>query len=150
MREAYLDTSALAKWYLNEEFSEAVEEFLSTLPAAHISSLTRIELRCLLARRRRHREISAQLESRIWGLFHQDIRQGHLRVLALDDGHFGSALEIMDSLPGHALRTLDALHLAMVGDAGLRALATADRIMASAAGALGLRVEGFFPPPAGP
>ena len=37
---AYLDTSALAKWYLNEPNSEAVVAFLQGLDIAVISSLT--------------------------------------------------------------------------------------------------------------
>ncbi|MEE8525879.1 MAG: PIN domain-containing protein, partial [Thermoanaerobaculia bacterium] len=78
----YLDTSALAKWYVNEAFSEAVEEYLRSLPAVGISSLTCVELRCLLARRRRSREMTSELESEVWGCFQQDIRHDHLRVLA--------------------------------------------------------------------
>lgn len=140
----YLDTSALAKWYLNEELSEAVATYLQSLPWAHISSLTCLELRCLVARRRRYQEISARLESRILGRFRDDVRQGHLRVLPLADSQVEVAMEIMESLPEHALRTLDALHLALVRDAGLDSIATADRIMASAAEELGLTVETFL------
>lgn len=144
----YVDTSALAKWYVNEDYSEAVEEYLRSLPSAEISSLTRIELRCLLARRRRNHEISAGLEAQILGRFHQDVREGHLRVLPLADEHVESAMELMDSLPEQALRTLDALHLTVVRNAGLETIATADRIMASAAEELGLTVKKFFPPTA--
>ena len=145
MISPYLDSSALAKWYLNEEFSEAVEAYLQNLSSAFISSLTRIEFRCLLARRRRYGEISEGLESKLLGRFHQDIRRGHLRMLPLTDETLSSAMEIMDSLPDHSLRTLDALHLTILRDADLSALATADRIMASAAEELGLRVDRFFP-----
>jgi hypothetical protein len=49
----YLDTSALAKWYLSEPFSEAFEEFIQEQETAAISRLTVVEFRCLLARRRR-------------------------------------------------------------------------------------------------
>lgn len=49
----YLDTSALAKWYLNEPFSEKFEAFIQEYSTAAISRLTVVELRCLLARRRR-------------------------------------------------------------------------------------------------
>ena len=145
MTTPYLDTSALAKWYLNEEYSEAVEAYLADLPSAQISSLTRIEFRCLLARRRRYQDISSQLEARILGQFHQDIRREHLQVLALTDAHVDSAMELMNRLSEHPLRTLDALHLALVLDAGLETLATADRILAAAAEELGLTVERFFP-----
>jgi predicted nucleic acid-binding protein len=52
----------------------------------------------------------------------------------------------MDRLPDHPLRTLDALHLAVVEAAGFEVMATADRVMANAAEALGVKVEGFFTP----
>jgi hypothetical protein len=145
MTEPYVDTSALAKWYLNEDFSDAVEDYLRGFPSVQISSLTRIEFRCLLARRRRNRELSADLESKVSGSFQEDIQQGHLRVLPLEDEHVETAMAIMDSLPEHALRALDALHLALTRTAGLKSLATADRIMAAAAEALGLSVKKFFP-----
>ena len=144
----YLDPSALAKWYLNEDASDAVEAYLRSLPWAQISSLTRIELRCLLARRRRNGEISPQLESQIYARFQSDIRQDHLRESLLTEEHVEVAIEIMESLPEHALRTLDALHLALLRSADLEALATADRTMSAAAKALGIQVETFFPPPA--
>ncbi len=47
-------------------------------------------------------------------------------------------------LPDHSLRTLDALHLAIVEATGFEVVATADRIMANAAKALGVKVQGFF------
>ena len=49
----YLDTMALAKWYLNEVGSEAFVDFLQGLRLAFVSSLTVTELRSLLSRRRR-------------------------------------------------------------------------------------------------
>ena len=51
-QRAYLDTSALAKWYLNEVGSEAFVGFLQGLDSAVISSLTVTEMRSLLSRRR--------------------------------------------------------------------------------------------------
>lgn len=60
---AYLDTSALAKWYLNEAGSEAFVTFLQGLDSAVISSLTQTEMRSLLSRRRRMGDLSAELES---------------------------------------------------------------------------------------
>ncbi len=147
MTTPYVDTSALAKWYLNEDFSDAVEQYLRQVSAAQISSLTRVELRCLLARRRRYQEISPAVESQVYGRFQQDVRQGHLRVLPLEDEHAQAAIEIMESLPDHSLRTLDALHLALIRSSGLAILATADRVMATAAEAMGLTVTKFFPPP---
>jgi hypothetical protein len=46
------DTSALAKWYLNESFSGDVERYLMEHGPVAISDLTVVEMRTLLARRR--------------------------------------------------------------------------------------------------
>jgi len=48
---AYLDTSALVKWYLPEPGSEAYVDFIARQSRAVISRLTGVELRCLQARR---------------------------------------------------------------------------------------------------
>ena len=145
----YLDTSALAKWYLREPLSEQVEAFLVTLPFGVISSLTGLEMACLLARRRRNGEISPTTEARVTACFQQDIADQHLRMVELADEHVPEALRLIGSLPGHALRTLDALHLAVARSEGLRALATADRIMAAAAAEAGFTVTSFLPETAG-
>ncbi|MFQ5738597.1 MAG: type II toxin-antitoxin system VapC family toxin [Acidobacteriota bacterium] len=146
-KDAYLDTSALAKWYLNEPFSEAVEDFLRSLSQARISSLTTLEFRCLLARRRRAAEISALVENRAMAVFEQDVSDGCLVVLCVDDNAIQAAARLMATLPGHPLRALDALHLAIAGSARLQILATADRIMANAAAALGFEVKAFLSEP---
>ncbi len=143
----YVDTSALAKWYLKEPLSEAVEAYLRSLPFAAISSLTTVEMRCLLARRRRYRQITTEHEMQCHGLFLEDISRGHLHVVTLEDSHTQAALRLMHLLPGHSLRTLDALHLAIARSAGFEIVATADRIMAQAAAALGLNVQSFLGSP---
>ena len=51
-KRPYLDTIALAKWYLNEVGSEAFVGFLQGLDSAVISSLTATEMCSLLSRRR--------------------------------------------------------------------------------------------------
>jgi predicted nucleic acid-binding protein len=142
---SYVDTSALAKWYLNEEQSDHVEEYLRSLPFAGISSLTLVEMRCLLARRRRYAEITREQELQCYALFRQDIEEGHLQVEPLAGEHLASALLLLDRLSDHSLRTLDAFHLAIVEAAGFEVVATADRIMADAAEALGVKVQRFFP-----
>ena len=59
------------------------------------------------------------------------------------DAHAQAALDLIERLRRHPLRTLDALHLAIALDTGADLLATADRIMASAAKSLGLPVATF-------
>jgi hypothetical protein len=141
---SYVDTSALAKRYLNEEYSDRFEDYLQSLPFAGISSLTVVEMRCLLARRRRYGELTREQELHCFTLFQQDIREGHLQVEPLVDDYVARALLLMERLPDYSLRTLDALHLAIVEGVGFEVVATADRIMASAAEALGIKVKSFF------
>lgn len=139
----YLDTSALAKWYLNEARSDDFEAYLRRLDSAAISRLTTVEFRCLLGRRRRAKEIDGRMEARLLAAFENDIRAGFLEVHPLEDSHALRAAGILKRLRAHPLRTLDALHLAIAQDLGCRQIATADRIMAAAATALGMEVVPF-------
>jgi uncharacterized protein len=135
---AYIDTSALAKWYLPEPGSDAFVDFIRSQDRAAISRLTTVELRCLLARRRRAGEITAQHERDAWSTFEDDIRAGHLHVEALSDAHAVAARDLLEQLHDLPVRTLDALHLGIARSLGVKILATADHVMARAAKTLGL------------
>ncbi len=139
----YIDTSALAKWYLNEPRSEDFEAFITQQQSAAISRLVVIEFRCLLARRRRAGDLSPRMAKRAVGAFEDDIRQGFLYVHPLDDRHALAAVEIVSLLNRHHLRSLDALHLAIARDLDSPLIATADRVMIAAAEALGFSVARF-------
>jgi predicted nucleic acid-binding protein len=141
--EPYVDTSALAKRYLNEPGSEAFDAYLGTLSRALISRLTVVELRCLLQQRRRAGEIDDDYERAARADFADDVRSGYFEVLPLVDRHAVCAHDLIDQLSGHTLRTLDALHLAIAHGAGATMLATADRSMARAAEALGIGAVTF-------
>jgi predicted nucleic acid-binding protein len=138
-----LDTSALAKWYLNERRSEDVAAFLERVGPVVISRLVVLEFRGLLARRRRSREITPQAEDWVWAAFEADVRGGFLDVHALDDVHALAAVQLLEQLRALPLRTLDALHLAIARDLGAVRIATADRIMAAAARALKIEAVRF-------
>jgi predicted nucleic acid-binding protein len=140
---AYVDTSALAKWYLPESGSEAFADFIRRQGGAAISRLTTVELRCLLARRRRARDITAQHERDAWSTFEDDIRDGHLHVEALSDAHAVAARDLLEQFHDLPLRTLDALHLAIARSLGVGVVATADHVMGRAAEALGLTAITF-------
>jgi predicted nucleic acid-binding protein len=140
----YLDTSALAKWYLNEPFAEEFEAFIQAQPGAAISRLTVVEFRCLLARRRRAREITKTIEARVVASFEQDIGAGFLLVHPVADEHLIAAVGLITRLSRYPLRTLDALHLAIAEGVHCRQLATADRTMAAAGKAVGLDVTRFY------
>ena len=139
----YIDTSALAKWYLAEKNSDKFVQFLEAVPVAAISQLTITEMRSLLARRRRMQEINAPLEVEIFSSLQIDIDQGHLVVLPFNSNHFEAATHLISSLHDIPLRTLDALHLALIKHHHIQTLATADQTMATAAQRLELQVELF-------
>lgn len=140
----YLETSALAKWYLNEPFSGEFEAFIQKQSSAAVSRLTVVEFRCLLARRRRAGEIAKTIESRVFAAFEQDIRAGFLQVYPVADEHLIAALGLIARLGRFPLRTLDAMHLAIAQGTHVRQLATADRTMAGAGHAIGLEVVRFY------
>ena len=142
-RRAYLDTGALAKWYLNEPGSDAFVNFLQALDVAVISSLTRTEMRSLLSRRRRMGELTAELESVLFAAFLEDIDRGWVQLNPVDDARFAEAANLISRHPEHPLPTLDALHLAQVVQAEIQLIATADAVMADAATSLGLEVAKF-------
>ena len=142
--ELYLDTSALAKWYLNEPFSEEFEAFIQEESPPAISRLSVVEFRCLLARRRRAGEITKAIESRVYASFEKDVGAGFLQVYPVADEHLIAALGLITRLGRYPLRTLDALHLAIAQGIQCRRLATADKTMADAGKAVGLGIARFF------
>ena len=142
-RRAYLDTSALAKWYLNEPGSDAFVKFLQALDVGVISSLTRTEIRSLLSRRRRMGDLTAELESVLFSAFLEDIDRGWLQLYPVDDARFAEAVNLITRHPEHPLRTLDVLHLAQAVQADIQLIATADAVMADAATSMGLEAARF-------
>ena len=143
----YLDTSALAKWYLNEPRSEELAEWIRDEDEASISTLTQVEMRCLLARRRRSGQISTEIEQRAFATFQEDVDRSFLFLQPVEDHVLLAAIHLMDRLHEHPLRSLDALHLSIARDLQVERLATADAVMADAATALVLGVVWFGPPP---
>jgi predicted nucleic acid-binding protein len=141
--EPYVDTSALAKRYIDEAGSDDFDAFLSGCPQVRISRLAVVEFRCLLRRRRRAREINATYERAALADLADDVDSGYFTIEPLVDRHAVAAHELIDRLPGHSLRTLDALHLAVAQSVGASILATADHDMARAAEALGLATVTF-------
>lgn len=139
----YFDTSALAKWYLNEERSQDVERYIQEHGPVGISDLTVLEIRCLLARRRREGHIDLKMESRIFATFQEDIRQNFLVCHPFPEGLTAGAVNLVSVHLDLPLRTLDAIHLVIAKEIQADKLATADRIMVAAAKAMGLSVVRF-------
>ncbi len=140
---AYIDTSALAKWYLPEAGSDAFSDWMQQQDETCISSLTRTEFRCLLARRQRMQLLSSVQVQEIYAKFQQDCQDAHLLLYPVTDQHVLNAELMIEALPSIALRTLDAIHLSIAHEVAVRVLATADKVMAQAAEQLELEVIWF-------
>jgi predicted nucleic acid-binding protein len=144
MREIiYFDTSALAKWYLNEARSDDVEKYIQEHGPVAISELTVVEMRCLLSRRRRERNIDSKMEAQVFATFQEDIRQNFLMCHPLPENLAAGAVNLLSILTDVPLRTLDALHLMIAREIQTNVLATADKIMAAGGKAMGFSVVRF-------
>lgn len=141
---AYIDTSALAKCYVREPQSLSVLDWVETQGKPTTAALTLVEFRCLLARRRRARQIDTVLEQRALAEFDGHIRAGAWRIHPTPFGDYAAARDLIDILPEHSLRALDALHLAVARACGAETFATADITQADAAAALGFTVYRFY------
>jgi predicted nucleic acid-binding protein len=139
----YFDTSALAKWYINESGSDDVEKYIQQHGPVAISDLTFVEMRCLLARRRRDGSLSGDAEVRVWATFQEDARQKHLICHSLPDKWSEAAVNLISILTDIPLRTLDAVHLLIAREIQANVVATADRVMTAAAKAMGFSVASF-------
>ncbi|HEX5482652.1 MAG TPA: type II toxin-antitoxin system VapC family toxin [Terriglobia bacterium] len=103
----YLDTSALVKLYAEEEGSERVREGIRVSDLIATSLLSYAETRSALARKSRSREISRAAFTKCKRDFDRDWLRLHR--LPVDELLVRKAGELAEQ---HALRALDALHLA--------------------------------------
>lgn len=139
----YFDTGALAKWYINESRSDDVEEYIRQHGPVAISDLTVVEMRSLLARRRREKSLTSQIEMEIFATFQEDVRGRFLICHPFPGGWAAGAVNLMALLCDIPVRTLDVLHLVIAKEIAAEVLVTADHVMAEGAEALGLRVVRF-------
>ena len=143
---AYLDTSVVAKWYLPETGSDAVDAYLQALDEDPVvTSLTVVEMSSLLMRRQRLGHLEEHAANRVMSRFRADLEHGHLHLRPLRDEAVAGAAHLIRAVEGAWLKTLDAIHLSVALDLGVDEIATADAAMATAAAELGLSVVSFVP-----
>jgi len=139
----YFDTSALAKWYLQEENSNEVEKYIQEHGPISISDLTVVEMRNLLARHRQEGNLDSSTEIKVFATFEEDIRQKFLICHPLSDGLARGAVNLLSVLCDLPIRMVDALHLTIAKEIQTDIFATADGTMAASAKALGFSVVEF-------
>jgi predicted nucleic acid-binding protein len=134
----YLETSALAKIYVHEPDSDALDAALSGRRDLLISDLAVTELTSALARRVREGQVAAAAGRRIYNQLLRDVRAGEYRLLDLTSATHREAERLLLTLSRQTpLRAADSLHLAAAALADARALVTYDRQLHAAALALG-------------
>ncbi len=139
----YFDTSALAKWYLQERKSSDVENYIQEHGPVSISDLTVVEMRNLLARHRQEGNLDASTEIKVFATFEEDIRQKFLICHPLPEGLARGAVNLLSVLSDLPLRMIDAMHLAIAKEIQTDIFATADLTIAAGAEAMGFSVVRF-------
>jgi len=134
----YVDTSLLLPVYVPEDRSEEANRVLASASSIIVSDLTVAEFHVGLARKVKLGNLSiAQLEA-TRALFESHLQEGLLRRVPLHSSHSEEA-GLLASRSTVMVRTLDALHLAVVAGLG-SPVATFDGRLAEAAHDLGFKV----------
>jgi predicted nucleic acid-binding protein len=135
----YLDTSAVVPLFVRESASDAVDAWLESCSESLVSSdwLT-TEFASALSIKVRRGELNATQASAVWKDFGDFCASG-LRLLPVGRSAFAEAAKLTRDA-GSGLRAGDSLHMAVALDAGVKALATADEVLARNATAKGLSV----------
>lgn len=134
----YIDTSVLVAYYFPEPLSECVESFLTACVQPAISRLTEVEFCSALSKRIRMGDMKKTDADQLTALFFNHVSSGFYRRLAMEDEHFRIAREWIASW-GTALKSLDALHLAIAASGGFT-IATADKQLSVVAETLSVKV----------
>lgn len=109
----YLDTNIIAAYYCPEAMSRRVETFLlKQSDRLAISQLTEVELVSAISRKVREKTMTPKDGKRVTAQFEKHLREGFFEKVLLTTLHYQKAKEWLKRFDT-ALRTLDALHLAV-------------------------------------
>jgi uncharacterized protein len=132
----FLDSSALAKRYIEEHGSDRVQEILSSASSLTISVLCISEIISALCRRRRERKLSSRQYRDAKRAMFADIED--ISVVNLTDEVLARAVDILEKWP---LRSSDSLHIASAAEWSTQLFVSADERQCEAARDYGLQVE---------
>jgi predicted nucleic acid-binding protein len=134
----YVDTSLLVAYYCPEPMSEKAEIFLTSHSPLIISTLTALEMFSAVSRKVRAKDLSRPAARRILAKFLSHLDGHFFACLPVATDHLRLARDWIGQFNTN-LRSLDALHLAVVSLEGLT-MVTADRDLAESAKILSLDV----------
>jgi hypothetical protein len=132
----FLDSSALAKRYVEEPGSDRLEEMLSSASSLGVSVICPSEVVSALCRRRREGKLSPQQYLKAKQALFEDIEDASL--VNITDQVIARAVEILERWP---LRSPDSLHIASAAEWSAELFVSADERQCTAARAYGLRTE---------
>jgi predicted nucleic acid-binding protein len=132
----FLDSSALAKRYIEEAGSDRVDELLAHASALGISVLALPEVTSALCRRRREEALTAKQYGAAKTALVADVEDAE--IVNLTDSVLASAVRLLEESP---LRAADALHVACAREWGAGLFVSSDGRQCTAARAVGLEVE---------
>jgi predicted nucleic acid-binding protein len=133
---SYIDTSVLVAYYCPEPLSSQAQKILQQERDLAISSLVELEFASALAQKVRTREIRLTDGQRVLLTFQTHLEQGIFTRLAIERRHFAKVHEWLASFR-IALRTLDALHIAVAATEGV-SMITSDAELARACAKVGV------------
>ena len=140
MDPIYADTSALVKYYYPEPESDLVEAALIGADRVLVSHLSVVEFASALGTKVRTGGLKKNEETTIWEAFQEDLQAGAMEMVDIDERHYTKAAGIVRRFAhGFAIKTLDALHLAIVLDLGDCMMLSTDETLVRVAGRLGIR-----------
>ena len=132
----FLDSSALAKRYVQEPGSDRVEAILSSASSLGISVIGVAEVVSVLCRRRRERKLSEQQYLKAKRALFEDVEDAS--VVNVTEQVMARAVELLERWP---LRSSDALHVACAAAWSAELFVSADERQCAAARGYGLHVE---------
>lgn len=132
----FLDSSALAKRYVQEPGSDRLEEILSSASSLGVSVICLSEVVSALCRRRRERKLSRQQYLKAKQALLEDIEDAS--VINVTDQVMARAVELLERWP---LRSSDALHIASAAEWSAELFVSADERQCTAARRCGLQAE---------
>ena len=131
----FLDTSALAKRYVNESGTESLLTYCQKAEVILISVLTTVEMISTLTRCRRENRLSRRQYLRLKQEFAKDLEEMH--VVNLSDSVISLSIKCLENNPS---KTLDSVQVACAVDADVDLFLTSDKQQARAAKQMKLRV----------